>query len=187
METSECCMQGRRGDITGCTRKAQHTHNWAAAVTDVGRNVDRLLRKKCQLVSKSWEPFFLSSELTACSQHTFVEPSINTPRPTRRCALASFSFGSDKRLEQPSKVKGDVPPALAMRICEPREFVFTATFGSWTVKQCGLKEALATASISIPGQNQVNNKDDSLLIDVTGCPGPLPVVHLSASQVGGGA
>lgn len=101
-----------------------------------------------------------------------------------RCALVSFSFAQEyNSFLQPSKIEGDAPPALAVKLCEPREYHFTALFGPWSVTgPCGPREARSVATISLPYATTVISCEDTLNIDVVGCQEPLPTLTVDATQ-----
>lgn len=97
--------------------------------------------------------------------------------------MASFDFNGATHLMQPSKVAGPAPPKLAERICEPKSYQFTASFGSWKPSQCGLKQALGVATLSLPGSRDLVTDEQALHLEVVGCPSPLPVLQVDATQV----
>lgn len=101
-----------------------------------------------------------------------------------RCAMVSFSFASEySSLLQPSSLDGDAPPALAVQICEPKDYHFTALFGPWSATgACGPRQARSVAAISLPHSATVISSEDKLDIDVVGCQEPLPTLTIDASQ-----
>lgn len=87
-----------------------------------------------------------------------------------------------KTLLQPSSIDGYAPPALAVKICEPKHYSFTANFGPWTHYQgCGPRQGISIATVSIPETATVIHAEDKLNIDVVGCAQALPTVSVDAS------
>lgn len=98
--------------------------------------------------------------------------------------MASFAFSKESStLVKPASIHGDSPPALAVKICEPKTYSFTAKFGPWSGPSCcGPKQAVSVATISLPQSATVISDEKKLHIDVTGCQQALPTLSIEASQ-----
>lgn len=98
--------------------------------------------------------------------------------------MASFAFSTESSsLVKPASIHGDAPPALAVKICEPKTYSFTAKFGPWSGPSCcGPKQAVSIATISLPQTATVISDEEKLHIDVTGCQQALPTLSIEASQ-----
>lgn len=96
--------------------------------------------------------------------------------------MASFAFAKSPNLLQPSRIDGYAPPALAIKICEPMQYSFTAVFGPFPGAACGSREAVSVATVGIPNTATVINSEETTQIDIVGCPEPLPVVSIDANQ-----
>jgi hypothetical protein len=98
--------------------------------------------------------------------------------------MASFAFSTESStLVKPASIHGEAPPALAVKICEPKTYSFTAKFGPWSGPSCcGPKTAVSVATVSLPQSATVITDEEKLHVDVTGCQQALPTVSIEASQ-----
>jgi hypothetical protein len=98
--------------------------------------------------------------------------------------MVSFAFSTASSSNiKPASIDGLAPPALAVPVCSSKQYKFTANFGPWTGPgACGPREAVSVATASVPSTASVVNDENTLHVDIIGCPEPLPTLTLDASQ-----
>jgi hypothetical protein len=98
--------------------------------------------------------------------------------------MVSFAFSTASSSQiKPASTDGLAPPALAIQVCNSKQYKFTANFGPWVGPSvCGPREAVSVATASVPSTATVVNDENKLMVDIIGCSEPLPTLTLDASQ-----
>lgn len=110
-----------------------------------------------------------------------IDWSASTMTEVNSCALISshFSQTNPPTLLQPASVSGTMPPALAVRVCEPTAYAFKALFGPFEQGKCGGAQAINVASVVVPGSTNLTSAEQMTAFSIGGCLEPLPLVSVS--------